>query len=132
MSQQRAADQTRQRARSLRTAMTGPEHRLWWCLRAHRLNGLSIRRQVPIGPYVVDFLCPAARLIIELDGGGHTQEAQTQHDQNRTAWLTARGYRVLRFWNGEVHGNLNGVCETILTVAKERLRQTTGAFRGRR
>ncbi len=111
----------RDRAKTLRCAMTDVERRLWSRLRAHRLNGLSIRRQVPIGSYVVDFSCPAARLIIELDGGGHTEPVQMCHDRARTAWLQARGYRVLRFWNGAVIDNLDGVCETILAEAEARI-----------
>jgi hypothetical protein len=71
--------------------------------------GAKFRRQVPVGPYIIDFLCIQARLVIELDGGQHGTEA----DALRDAWLRAQGYVVLRFWNNDVLGNLDGVLQTI-------------------
>jgi very-short-patch-repair endonuclease len=106
-------------ARRLRREMTDPERLLWGKLQAHRQAGLAFRRQVPIGPYVVDFLSHAARLVVELDGGGHSWNARSRRDEARDAWLAERGYRVLRFWNPEVTANLDGVVETILAAAAE-------------
>ena len=73
-----------------------------------------------MGPYVVDFVSHAARLVVELDGGGHSWTAQSRRDEARDAWLADCGYRVLRFWNDEVVRNLVGVVETILAAAAER------------
>jgi very-short-patch-repair endonuclease len=75
--------------------------------------GTHFRRQVPIGPYVADFACMAARLIVEVDGSQHGSEAGTQKDAQRTQWLEQEGYRVLRFWNNEVMRNIKGVLEAI-------------------
>jgi very-short-patch-repair endonuclease len=105
-------------ARRLRRETTDPERLLWGKLRAHRQDGLAFRRQAPMGPYVVDFACHEARLVVELDGGGHSWSGQVRRDVARDAWLTDRGYRVLRFWNDEVVRNLDGVVETILAAAE--------------
>jgi very-short-patch-repair endonuclease len=100
-------------ARRLRSSMSEAEKKLWYHLRAHRFCGASFRRQAPIGHYVVDFVCHDARLIIELDGGQHAMANAAKLDQRRTAWLTARDYRVLRFWNSDVFSNMEGVLETV-------------------
>lgn len=92
-------------ARRLRREMTDAERRLWYALRDRRFAGWKFRRQETIGPFIVDFVCMAARLIVEVDGGQHSEEA----DADRTAVLEARGFRMIRFWNNEVLGNLNGV-----------------------
>jgi very-short-patch-repair endonuclease len=91
--------------------MTHAEGRLWYYLRAHRFLGLHIRRQVPIGPYVADFLCESQRLVIEVDGGQHAERCN--EDEERSCWLRQHGYRVLRFWNNEVLENTAGVLERI-------------------
>jgi very-short-patch-repair endonuclease len=75
----------------MRSEMTDAERALWAQLRAHRLNGLSFRRQVPVGSFIVDFVCHEHRLIIELDGGQHADEREAQHDQMRQAWLNTKG-----------------------------------------
>jgi very-short-patch-repair endonuclease len=98
-------------ARNLRTNMTEAERKLWALLRRKQLQDFRFRRQVPLGRYVADFACMSAQLIVELDGGQHA--IRTEHDQRRTAWLESVGYRVLRFWNGEVFTNADGVLETI-------------------
>src|SRR5262249_997415 len=90
------------RARRLRHEMTPAERRLWWRLRRKRLENYRFRRQHPIGRYVVDFFCPSAKLIVELDGGQHGEEENLYRDRERTLWLEARGYRVIRFWNATV------------------------------
>ena len=94
-------------ARRLRKNPTGAESRLWIALRQRQIGGAKFRRQVPLGPYVADFACLEARLVIEADGGQHAWQAGA--DAKRDAWFAARGYRVLRFWNNEVFENLEGV-----------------------
>jgi very-short-patch-repair endonuclease len=100
--------------KNLRSRMTDAEWRLWYHLRANRFLGLKFRRQVPMGPYTVDFLCERARLIVEVDGGQHAD--RIEGDTVRTAWLEAQGYSVIRFWNNDVLGNTNGVLEAIATA----------------
>jgi very-short-patch-repair endonuclease len=106
----------RGRAKGLRRGMTDAERIVWHELRAHRLHGASFRRQTPIGPYIVDFVCHAAKLIIEVDGGQHFEPGHIACDARRRAFLAARGYRVLRFSNLEVMNNKAGVLETIAAV----------------
>lgn len=77
------------------------------------MDGSHFRRQAPIGPYVVDFFCPAKRLIIELDGGHHNEEATTKRDLERQRWREGEGYRVIRFWNSEITADLTVVLERI-------------------
>jgi very-short-patch-repair endonuclease len=86
-------------ARRLRRDMTAAETIIWRSLRAGRLRGAKFRRQVPIGPFVADFLCFEARLIVELDGPPHEVPERRQHDERRDAWLRRQGFRVLRFPN---------------------------------
>jgi very-short-patch-repair endonuclease len=104
-------------AKALRRRMTDAERRLWYYLRAHRFEGLGFRRQAPVGPYVADFLCEQLRIIVEVDGGQHSE--RTLEDQQRTAWLNARGYRVVRFWNNDVMGNMEGVWEALSTAIRD-------------
>jgi very-short-patch-repair endonuclease len=105
-------------ARQLRRELTDAERRLWTHLRQNQLDGHRFRRQVPIGPYIVDFACLSARVLIEVDGGQHTDALH--YDAARSAWLEARGYQVLRFWNNDVLSNTDGVLmvirETLLTA----------------
>ena len=86
----------RQRARNLRKNSTDAERHLWYHLRANRL-GCKFKRQVPMGAYIVDFVCLEKRVIVELDGGQHAENQK--YDMKRSAWLTERGFKVLRFWN---------------------------------
>ena len=102
---------SRSRARALRRNGTDAERLLWQHLRKRQLLGHRFRRQQPIGPYVVDFLCFEQRLIIELDGGQH---ADSHYDNERAGWLESRGFRILRFWNIDVFGNMEGVRHAIL------------------
>lgn len=92
--------------------MTEAEALLWTRLRRRQLCGARFRRQQPIGVFIADFACMERKLIIELDGGGHG----TLHDIERDAWLKSRGYEVLRFWNKDVFGNLDGVLEAIASA----------------
>jgi very-short-patch-repair endonuclease len=96
--------------------MTDAERAIWFELRAHRLTGAGFRRQVPIGPYIVDFVCHAARLIIELDGGQHFEAENIARDARRDTFLAAQGFRVIRFNNREVMTNRPGVLETIVSA----------------
>ncbi len=91
-----------QRARDLRQQSTDAEHLLWRALRNRRLRGYKFRRQHAIGPYILDFYCPAAKLAVEADGGGHAEPEQQAHDQERTRFIEARGIQLLRFWNHDV------------------------------
>jgi very-short-patch-repair endonuclease len=116
------SEQHRHRAKRLRRAMTRAEILLWCYLKAHHLDGLAFRRQAPMGRYVVDFVCHAARLIVELDGETHDFDARQQHDAVRDAWLASRGYHVLRFTNEEVLTALEGVLTVIRETAATRIR----------
>ena len=93
--------------------MTRSETLLWRYIKAHRIDGLGFRRQVPIGPYIVDFACHRARLIVELDGESHDFEARQRQDASRDDCLREMGYRILRFTNGDVMSSLEGVVQTI-------------------
>jgi very-short-patch-repair endonuclease len=101
-------------ARRLRKNSTLAEKRLWKHLRSRTLGGFKFVRQEPIGPYVVDFVCRERRLIVEVDGGQH---ADNKRDAGRNQWLVHHRYRIMRFWNNEVMGNIEGVWETILSAA---------------
>ena len=101
----------------MRGAPTDAELRLWRLLRDRRLSGFKFRRQVPVGPYIVDFLCVGAKLIVEADGSPH---AESPRDTIRDVYLESRGWKVLRFWNNEVLRNRDGVLETIFAHAQER------------
>jgi very-short-patch-repair endonuclease len=92
----RATERTFRRARQLRGEMSLPEVVLWQALRKGRLAGLRFRRQHPIGPYVLDFYCPSARLAVEVDGIVHDAAARVRHDEQRETWLGERGVTVLR------------------------------------
>ena len=99
----------RSRARSLRQEATRAERTMWSLLRAHRLNGASFRRQTPIGPYIIDFVWYGSKLIIEVDGGQHFETQHEKRDARRDAFLTGKGFRVLRFSNLDVLSNREGV-----------------------
>jgi very-short-patch-repair endonuclease len=98
-------------SRALRTSATEAERKLWRHLRDSQLNGARFRRQHPVGIFVLDFACVQQRLAVELDGGQHADDVV--RDAGRTAWLEAQGWRVLRFWNNDVMGNVEGVLGAI-------------------
>ena len=98
-------------ARKLRQQSTDAERMLWKHLRAHRMAGYKFRRQVVIEPYIVDFICLDARLIVEADGGQHLEQAED--DLKRTIFLESLGYTVMRFWNHEILGDIHNVLERI-------------------
>jgi len=106
------------RARTLRKHLTETELRLWGKLKRRQLAGMKFRRQQPIGPFIVDFVCFERRVIIEVDGGQHAEVVA--YDVNRTRWLETQGYRVLRFWNNEVLADTEAVAQAILDCIEER------------
>jgi very-short-patch-repair endonuclease len=100
-----------ERGRKLRGTMTDAEVRVWVRLRGEQIDGHRFRRQVAMAPYIVDFVCMKARLVVEVDGGHHAETAA--RDACRTAWLESRGFKVLRFWNTDVLRNTAGVLESV-------------------
>jgi very-short-patch-repair endonuclease len=102
---------TVKRAKRLRRDMTDAERKLWGCLRAEQIERFKFRKQAPIGRYVADFVCLERMLVIEVDGGQHAE--RKAEDDARTRALEMQGYRVLRFWNNDVLGNIEGVVEVI-------------------
>jgi very-short-patch-repair endonuclease len=116
MPQYRVSKPKRAQARQLRASSTGVEEKLWRLLRSRRLAGAKFRRQVPLGPWIADFVSFEHKLIVEADGSQH---AESDRDRVRDADLQARGFRVLRFWNNEILQNPNGVLEAILASLEE-------------
>jgi very-short-patch-repair endonuclease len=107
------------RARRLRRDAPVPERLLWGMLRGRRLGGLKFRRQQPVGPYVADFFCERARLVVELDGQSHF--GQQKEDTARDQYMRGRGLQVLRIANDELLRNREGVAETIHRAAEARV-----------
>jgi very-short-patch-repair endonuclease len=105
-------------ARSLRFNQTEAEARLWYHLRNRALQGSKFRRQVAVDPFIADFLCAELMLIVELDGGQHSEKVAA--DARRSAYLEGLGYHVLRFWNNDVLTNTEGVLESILSEIEKR------------
>ncbi len=99
---------------------------MWSDLRNRRLNGYKFSRQIPLGPYIVDFVCREQSLIVELDGSQH---AESTHDERRTEWLNQQGYSVLRFWNAEILQERRAVLETILAVLQGQIVERCDAIR---
>jgi very-short-patch-repair endonuclease len=116
------------RARELRAGMTDAERKLWYALRDRRFVGCKFRRQVPVGPFIADFLCYDARLVIEVDGGQH---AESRRDVRRDRWFATNDFRVLRFWNNDVLKNLEGVLTVILETLQQTPPHPARAARGR-
>ncbi|WP_299574584.1 DUF559 domain-containing protein [uncultured Leptotrichia sp.] len=112
----------RQRSKAMRQEMSEAEAKLWQHLRAGRLNGYKFRRQQPMGNYIVDFMCVTPKLIVEADGGQHTEQAA--YDHARTAYLNSLGFTVLRFWNHEILQQTNDVLAEILRVLQELEKQS--------
>jgi very-short-patch-repair endonuclease len=108
----------RNRAKSMRSNQTPAEHRLWQILRAKRLADYKFKRQLPIDGYIVDFVCLAHRLIVEVDGGQHSE---SESDGLRDAYLAAQRFRVLRFWNNDIFENAEGVVRGILDALQSPL-----------
>jgi very-short-patch-repair endonuclease len=113
-------------ARELRARDTEEEWFLWSDLKNRQLHGHKFVRQIPLGPYIVDFLCRAHHLIVELDG---VQHAESKYDIDRTYWLNRNGYSVLRFWNSEIRKERTAVLETILAVLEGRIFEACATIR---
>ena len=107
-----SSPEAREFARNLRANSTDAERRLWANLRGRRLAGFKFRRQQPLGPYIVDFVCVERKLIVEADGGQHGD--RRQYDDARSEYLERGGYRVLRFWNNDILLQTDAVLEVIL------------------
>lgn len=116
MPKYRVSQFKRSQAKTLRHTSTETEKRLWQLLRSRRLENTKFRRQVPIGPWIANFVSFEQMLIVEADGSQH---AENQRDQARDADLQQRGLRVLRFWNKEILGNTNSVLEKILATIEQ-------------
>jgi very-short-patch-repair endonuclease len=101
-------------SRKLRKSQTPWETKLWQYLRGNRLEGLKFKRQVPMGPYVVDFCCQDKKLVVESDGSQHADDAQKATDTDKQEFLERQGYMVLHFWNNDIMNNINGVLEVIV------------------
>jgi very-short-patch-repair endonuclease len=105
--------------------MTDAERKLWFALKDRRFAAFKFRRQVPVGPYIADFLSFELRLVIEVDGGQHTESAR---DVERDNWLAQNEFRVVRFWNNDVLRNLEGVL-TRLAEEFDRTPHPTSSWR---
>ncbi len=112
------------RACQLRKAQTPAESRLWHELRNRRFVGYKFRRQHPVGPYIADFYCHDANLIIELDGESHL--GQEQYDRRRQEWLEVQGFKVLRFYNNDIPANLDEMMECIFRECQARSPSSSG------
>ena len=107
------------RARSLRHADVPAEDRLWSHLRDRRLQSFKFVRQVPIGSYIVDFLCREVRLVVEVDGATHSEDHEIAYDQRRESYLKAQGYRIVRVQNDDVYRHITDVLDMILIGLKD-------------
>jgi very-short-patch-repair endonuclease len=112
---QRTPPSHRNFARDMRTDATRAENLLWQALRNRQLEGLKFRRQVPLDGCILDFVCFDAKLIVEVDGGQHSESPA---DSRRDRHFEGKGFRTIRFWNHEVETNIDGVCATILHEAR--------------
>jgi very-short-patch-repair endonuclease len=108
------------RAKRMRREPTEAERRFWGVLRNKSLSGLKFYRQVPVGPYIVDFINHEFGVVLEVDGATHSDSAEIAHDEKRTAFLSVQGLVVHRIDNVEVFKNMNGVCDGIIAVMIER------------
>ena len=120
------ADAKVQQARALRQSPTAAEQLLWRHLRNRQLAGAKFRRQHPLGPYILDFVCLAQGLVVEVDGGQHADLQAQAYDRQRSAWLQQQGLQVLRFWNHDVMQQTHEVLAQLLqalTPALSRLRE---------
>jgi very-short-patch-repair endonuclease len=122
----KVARKTLSRARVLRRKLTDAETMLWLQLRGEKL-GVRFRRQHPVGPYVADFACVCASLVVEVDGATHSSDAERSHDARRDAFLRSKGWHVLRVWNVDVYDSLDAVVELIRDTALKRARKESGA-----
>jgi very-short-patch-repair endonuclease len=108
---QHVSPRQRKNARTMRRIATDAERKLWFLLRDRRLDGIKFRRQVPFGPYILDFVCFERGLVVEVDGGQH---GESESDLKRDAYLRAEGFRTVRYWNKDVLKNPDGVLTDLL------------------
>jgi very-short-patch-repair endonuclease len=106
------------KARQLRKNPTDAERRMWQELKRRQISGVKFRRQQPLGDFIVDFVSFERRLIIEVDGGQHVEQAA--YDEKRTRWLEAQGYRVLRFWDNDVLSDIEAVMHVVFDAVERR------------
>ncbi len=119
----------KQYARQLRDNMTDAEKYLWAKIRMEQLKGHRFYRQKPIGDYIVDFFCPRAKLVIEVDGGQHFADEMPEYDRIRDEYLRSLGLRVLRFTNTDVLMHIEGVVESISEKMNEKIPATGNTVR---
>ena len=110
------AQRLKHNSRELRKHMTDAEQKLWYRLRRKQINGWQFYRQKPLGSYIVDFYCPAARLVVEIDGSQHFEPPQQAADQQRDTYLAGLGLRVLRFDNRQVLLEMDAVVDVIAKI----------------
>lgn len=122
-------EQLLKNARALRKNQTDAETLLWQLLRNRQLNNFKFRRQYPIKPYILDFYCHEAKLVIELDGGQHNTQTAISKDNKRTEYLKLQGMKVLRFWNNEVLQNTESVLQEIYSALTPTLSQGEREFK---
>ena len=103
-------------AKEMRSNLTKEELKFWCIVRAKNFYGYKFKRQVLIGDYIVDFLCPEKNLVVEIDGGQHNEGNNVESDRKRTMYLENNGYKIIRFWNNEVWENIEGVCQKLKDV----------------
>jgi very-short-patch-repair endonuclease len=115
-------------ARELRANLTDAERKLWFALRDRRFADFKFRRQVPLGPFIADFVCFDARVVVEVDGGQH---AESTKDARRDQWFAREGFLVSRYWNNDVLRNLEGVLTSLLETLLARTPHPDRAKRGR-
>jgi very-short-patch-repair endonuclease len=116
--------QMTKRARRLRRESTDAERKLWQALRREQIKSVSFRRQHPIGAFTLDFYALSLRLGIEIDGGQHATAIEQRKDRRRAEWLSSKGVLVVRFWNNDVLGNLEGVLIELVRIIEQRSSQT--------
>jgi very-short-patch-repair endonuclease len=119
----KVGEHQRARAKQLRQTMTRAETLLWRYLKAHHIDDLAFRRQVPMRHFIADFVCHSARIVVEIDGESHDFQSRRRADQRRDQWFGSQRYTVLRFTNEQVLRNLEGVIEVIRETASARLQR---------
>lgn len=130
MPRTRVSFEMRQKARALRINATKAESLLWYELREFNAEGIKFRRQSPIGPYIVDFVCPAAKLIVEVDGDLHETDAGKRHDANRDSYLRSLGYFVMRVDEPDVISNAWHVAQEVREKAEHLIGDPSRPLRG--
>ena len=103
-------------AKTLRKNITKQEYKLWEIIRAGRFYGYKFKRQTPVGNYIVDFVCRQEKIILEIDGRQHNEDENVINDNERTAYLNSKGYKVYRFWNNEIDKNIDGIYQKLKEI----------------